>query len=252
MKKFILLFIVFSSLSLASSLEDYVAKFDKPLAIQMYVRSLESPVDHDLIYSKLAGLFQETGQIGLAKDAYRHLLNFSSATEENYKDFANFLFEIAQYKELRHTLPEKYYDKDWGTELIAKSYFYETKFDSTLLFTEKLDSELGRKIADLSCEGLNLKPRSPFLAGSMSAIIPGSGKMYAGRFWDGLQAFSMVVAPAYNAYYQFRTKGTKSFEAWLWTGIASWFYLSDIYGSIKATIEYNEMQRFKITEKLVK
>jgi TM2 domain-containing membrane protein YozV len=104
----------------------------------------------------------------------------------------------------------------------------------------------------LSLEGLAIKDRSPFLAGVMSAVIPGSGKMYAGRFWDGLQAFSMVVAPAYNAYYHFKTKGMKTFEGWLWTSVASWFYLSDIYGSVKATLEYNDMQRFKIIEKLEK
>ena len=138
----------------------------------------------------------------------------------------------------------------WAGEFVAKSYFYEAKFDSALIMAKGLNTNIGSRMLLLSQEGLNLKSRSPFLGAAMSAIIPGTGKIYGGRFWDGMQAFSMVVAPAYNAYYHFNKSGVKSWQGWLWTAVTSWFYLSDIYGSVKAVKEYNEMQKFKVIQKL--
>ena len=236
----------------ASSLEEYVANFDKDLAIEMYVRSLNGTQDSLNVYYQLAQLYQETGKIGLARDAYTHLLSYGDFSESKYKNYMAFLFTLGEYSEVRQSIISNYNEKEWGQELIAKSYFFEAKFDSTIQFAQVLQTPLSQKMINLSNEGLAIKDRSPFLAGAMSAIIPGSGKMYAGRFWDGLQAFSMVVAPAYNAYYHFKSKGIKTFEGWLWTSVATWFYLSDIYGSVKATYEYNDMQRFKIIEKLEK
>ena len=252
MKKIIVCFLFFTLVLTASSLEEYIANFDKELAIEMYERSLSSSQDSLKIYVQLAQLYQETGKIGLARDAYSQLLSFNHVSESTYQHYLTFLFSLGEYSEVRRSIRSKYNEKEWGQEFIAKSYFFEAKFDSSIQFAQALQTPLSQKMINLSHEGLALHNRSPFLAGAMSAIIPGSGKMYAGRFWDGLQAFSMVVAPAYNAYDHFKTKGIKTFEGWLWTSVATWFYLSDIYGSVKACYEYNEMQRFKIIEKLEK
>ncbi len=46
-------------------------------------------------------------------------------------------------------------------------------------------SELRRMIEDLN----TWKPRKPWLAGTLSAIIPGSGQVYAGRWRDGVVSF---------------------------------------------------------------
>ena len=76
-----------------------------------------------------------------------------------------------------------------------------------------------------------LKPRSPFLAGAMSAVIPGSGKIYAGDLSSGLSTFLIVGA-----------LGAMTAEAWSKLGISDWrtitaaslfgiFYIGNIYGS---------------------
>ncbi len=250
MKKAIMIILSMLSILIADPLADYISQFDKDLAIDLFEKSLESQGENPNILAKLAGLYKDVGKIGLAADSYRHLLSKKEVSKEHYKDYMNLLLDIGAYKQIRYTASRFYPEETWSKDLIAKTYFYEGKFDTSLTFARELDSEVGHKLVSLSFEGLELKPRSAFLGGAMSAIIPGSGKMYAGRFWDGLQAFSMTVAPAYNAYYHFNKTGVKSFQGWLWTAVTSWFYLSDIYGSIKAVQEYNDTQKYKVIEKL--
>lgn len=250
MKKIIIVILCISGLISADPLADYISQFDKGLAIDLFEKTLETQGENSNILGKLAGLYKDVGKIGLAADSYRHLLNIGEASQELYKDYMNLLLDIGAYDKIRFTASTFYSEESWSKDLIARTYFYEGKFDTSLIFAQKLESEIGPKIVALSLEGLALKPRSAFLGGAMSAIIPGSGKMYAGRFWDGLQSFSMTVAPAYNAYYHFNKTGVKSFQGWLWTAVTSWFYLSDIYGSIKAVQEYNDTQKYKVIEKL--
>lgn len=250
MKKTIVIILCMFTLVVADPLADYISQFDKSLAIDLLEQTLEVQGENPSILGQLAGLYKDVGKIGLAADSYRHLLNIGQASQELYKDYMNLLLDIGAYKKIRITVNTFYPNEPWSRDLLARSYFYEGKFDTSLSLAKKLNSDIAPKLAELSLEGLNLKPRSAFLGGTMSAIIPGSGKIYAGKFRDGIQALSMTVAPAYNAYYHFKKTGVKSFQGWLWTAVTSWFYLSDIYGSIKAVQEYNEMQKFKVIEKL--
>lgn len=233
----------------ANDLPAYVAEFDKELAIQLYndqIRNGNKEADN---YQALADLYGKTGKIGLAEDCYRHLIEIHNGSENIYRSYLDFLYENGSYVKLRHIINNKDYQKDWSRLLLAKSYFKEGKFDSSLAISKNLPEDLGGSLYRFSLDGAAIKNRSPILGGIMSAVIPGSGKIYAGRLMDGMQAFSVVLAPAYNAYYHFRKTGTTSVRAWIWTAVASWFYLSDIYGSVKAVQEYNQMQKLKIIER---
>jgi tetratricopeptide (TPR) repeat protein len=83
------------------------------------------------------------------------------------------------------------------------------------------------------------RSKKPAMAVAMSAIIPGSGKVYAGYWKDGLIAFSFVGLSAWQSYRGFKKKGIKSVYGWLY-GVASVsFYLGNLYGSAKAANTYN-------------
>ena len=84
----------------------------------------------------------------------------------------------------------------------------------------------------------------------MSVVLPGSGKVYAGRWLDGVQALVMIATPAVNSYYHFKKYGVKSVRAWVWGGSAAWLYFSDIYGAVKAVKQYNEKLRQSVIRKL--
>ena len=92
-------------------------------------------------------------------------------------------------------------------------------------------------------EGKSTKRKSPLLAGIMSAIIPGLGRVYAEDYSDGIISFIFVASTAYQAFRRFDKNGSKSPSAWAYTGVSLGFYIGNIYGSIQSTKYYNSKKR---------
>jgi len=248
MKRIILIVFLMSAL-FGGELPAYVAKFDPHLAIGLYLEKISMEGEDTCSYYSLARLYDRTGQVALAEDCYKHLLYLGTDEERVYREYLGFLYKNRFYGRVRDMIHEYDIDTDWGRILLAESYFHDALFDSALAVAAGLPEAYGSRLIQFSLEGLSAPQRSPVLGGVMSAVVPGSGKIYAGRWMDGVQAFSMIAAPAYNAWYHFTKTGTKSVRAWIWAGVATWFYFSDIYGSVKAVREYNDMQKLKIIEK---
>ena len=87
----------------------------------------------------------------------------------------------------------------------------------------------------------NFAYKYPTKAAIFSAVIPGSGKIYAGRSIDGLFSFILIGGTSYLAYDGFQND--RNVKAWLFTGITSIFYIGNIYGSFINARLYNS-QRF--------
>ncbi|MCA0429859.1 MAG: hypothetical protein LCH32_05100 [Bacteroidetes bacterium] len=83
------------------------------------------------------------------------------------------------------------------------------------------------------------RKKSGFLAGLFSTIIPGSGKIYAGKPHEALTSFVPVVfnlAQAGEGYYY---KKFESPHLYVFGSIGTVFYASNIYGSFKAAKRKN-------------
>jgi tetratricopeptide (TPR) repeat protein len=106
-------------------------------------------------------------------------------------------------------------------------------------FSGKPLGELARSVRrDIS--GVHPVHKSPFLAASLSAIIPGSGQFYANHYYDGLQALLFVGSFTYASYlaYKYDSKfSTKYVRTGLAISITSLFYLANIIGA-KRTAAY--------------
>ena len=87
-----------------------------------------------------------------------------------------------------------------------------------------------------------MKYKSRFLAGSLSAIIPGMGKVYSGRWKDGIISLLFVAGTGYQAYRAFNDKGIESVYGWIMGSLSLGFYIGNIYGSAKAARLYNTKQ----------
>jgi hypothetical protein len=87
-----------------------------------------------------------------------------------------------------------------------------------------------------------LSHRSPWLAALLSAVLPGAGRAYIGRWGDG--SFSLVItgAPAGFAAYEFSRSGVTSVGGWVLASVGGLFYLGDIYGSAIGAVLYNHQQ----------
>jgi hypothetical protein len=87
-------------------------------------------------------------------------------------------------------------------------------------------------------EAAETHPRkSPVAAGALSAIVPGSGYAYAGRYRDGLVAF--LVNGLFIAGTAVAIEHDNTPAAVLIGGVGLPFYLGNIYGSANAAHKWN-------------
>jgi hypothetical protein len=92
----------------------------------------------------------------------------------------------------------------------------------------------------------HLSHKGAGLAMAMSAIVPGSGKLYTGEWEDGLVAFATIGILSYESYIGFSRRGTKSVLGWVYGGLAFGFYAGNIYGSFHSAKHYNQRQLQKL------
>ncbi|UCH62220.1 MAG: hypothetical protein JSU77_10480 [Fidelibacterota bacterium] len=93
----------------------------------------------------------------------------------------------------------------------------------------------------LEKERQEIRPKRPWVAASLSAVMPGLGKAYNGRGLDGLYALAATVFSGYVAYNAFAHERVVSGLGS--AALAVSFYLGDIYGSyVGARIDFQERQ----------
>lgn len=85
------------------------------------------------------------------------------------------------------------------------------------------------------------RPKSPLLAGIMSGIVPGSGKIYAGKTGAGIASFIGTVGFGFIAWENYRKLGFGHAKTIIFGSIFAFNYVSNIYGSvISVKISENE------------
>ena len=88
-------------------------------------------------------------------------------------------------------------------------------------------------------QGARLPTRSPFLAGTLSTIVPGAGRLYTGRLGDALTSLFTVGFTGWQAYDGFRRDGISSVKGWTLGTLCGIFYVGNIYGSVISARVYN-------------
>lgn len=76
-----------------------------------------------------------------------------------------------------------------------------------------------------------IRRKSPAIAGTLSALVPGLGKVYAGKWKQGIAAFLPVALLGAQAAENIYKRGWKSPPSLLFTGLFSIFYIGNIWGS---------------------
>jgi len=78
--------------------------------------------------------------------------------------------------------------------------------------------------------------KSPWLASLLSALIPGSGRIYAGRTWDGIMGMWTMYLAGSSAYYSL--KNDRPIAGPLFGTTALVVYFGEIYGGWRAAKYY--------------
>jgi TM2 domain-containing membrane protein YozV len=124
------------------------------------------------------------------------------------------------------------------SKLTNISMLYEDKFNiSRENFISPFDAEELNSVSTFYDYKVEPPYKSPALAGLLSAVIPGSGKMYVDEWGDGITALVVTSLFAFLAYDNFRADHTT--RAWIFTGLGVFFYAGNIYGSIASAQIFN-------------
>lgn len=94
-------------------------------------------------------------------------------------------------------------------------------------------------ISALAEIGKSLPRKSELLGGCLSAVIPGSGKIYTGDWGDGIYSFLVTSVCAYQSFDGFNNHGIKSGKGWIFATLTAIFYAGNIYGSVNSAKAYN-------------
>ena len=121
--------------------------------------------------------------------------------------------------------------KQWSE---AGEVFKTLQVSDVFVVSEK--AQVYHKYADA---GARLPTRSPFLAGALSTIVPGAGRLYTGRIGDALNSLVTVGLTGWQAYDGFRRDGLSSVKGWALGTLSSIFYVGNIYGSVISARVYN-------------
>ncbi len=87
-------------------------------------------------------------------------------------------------------------------------------------------------LEDLKNAKRKMKKKSPWIAGILSAIVPGLGKVYAGSNTQGLSSFIRVAIFGGLSYENYVRHGFNNPQFWLFSGLFSVYYVGGIYGSV--------------------
>ena len=88
-------------------------------------------------------------------------------------------------------------------------------------------------------DGRKLPSKSPLLAGFLSTVLPGSGRVYVGRSNDALLTVFLLGVLGWAAYDGFSENGVSSRKGWTFGTIGGIFYLGNVYGSVVAAQTHN-------------
>ena len=138
-----------------------------------------------------------------------------------------------------------------GIALLERNYI---KFDSCARkFSYNyfpLQSE-EKKFLNYKTQLMKVKKKSPLLAGTLSAIIPGSGKFYAGYKGQAFAALITVGILGISAAECYYKKGIKSPEFITFGSLFTIFYIGNIWGSTLSVKLAREHQLREIDDEIL-
>lgn len=124
----------------------------------------------------------------------------------------------------------------------SSSYLLNTEWEATLASLQ--DSSVNAlkfksQYQTIAEKALAENRKSPGLSLAMSTVVPGLGKVYSGRWKQGIFSLLFVGGTAWQSYRGFEEKGAESAFGWIYGTLSFGFYLGNLYGSHRAAKNYN-------------
>lgn len=116
---------------------------------------------------------------------------------------------------------------------------YQWKKAGSALSVDGYTDARVEKANRLFYETLTKRRKKEWIALSLSAVVPGLGKVYAGRWKDAIFSFVFFGGLAFQSYRGFDAKGISSARGWVFGALGTGFYLGNLYGTHKVIRDKN-------------
>jgi len=258
MKKLSLLFILFFLNLTAQTLNELhstknIRKFADHLFIEKdYLRSVveyERLVINglnDTIQFKIALAYQQMEKYDLSLQKFSEIEPASVFYEKSEREYYKTLMLSERFEDLQDSLLDK--NENNFQRLLHLSYLFTSLDLQHQNFLEPFPAAEKENILGFYIQKKDPPYKSRFLSGLLSALIPGSGKIYLGETGDGITALIATSLFSFLSYDNFLHD--HNFRGWLFAGLGFFFYAGNIYGSVAATRIYNARVDFEYQNNL--
>ncbi len=127
-----------------------------------------------------------------------------------------------------------------GIALLNRDTSLFNQLAQTFTFSNFNLEEQQKILLDINQQIREFKPKSPFVAGLLSAIVPGLGKVYAGKLGGGVSAFLTVSVLGAITFENIRKDGLDSPGAIISGSLLAATYSANIYGSVYSVKAYRD------------
>ncbi len=221
------------------------------IAAQEFERAVFLHPKDTLSYLFLFKSYCRTNHFESALDSYRRLygiLDVEVMPKEFGAEYIDGLISNKRYKEGEDFLNRNRFFSDkpdyiLGLQLIQKDW------EGANLFVSRNTGILNKSLVNIVRESNMITYKKPILAASMSAIFPGSGKVYSKQWKDGVVSFLLTSLSGWLTYRAFKNYGSKNVYPWAMGAITAGYYSGNIYGSFQAAKKYNQRQEDELTTK---
>lgn len=162
---------------------------------------------------------------------YNESLFYSSISSSYLTDFSKAAFYVSKVNTMDTNLMQLFYLNKAGISLLNRDFKSSDeniqKFNNSWYPVVEQQEKIKLLYQDIK----GFKRKSPFIAGSLSAIIPGLGKVYAGRLGEGVSAFLITTTMGLVAVENYVKDGWKDPKTIIFGSLFSVFYIGNIWGS---------------------
>ena len=215
-------------------------------AIDEYNRYL-TKIQSDTIEFKIAIAYSEMDEFKNSLNVFKSIPQNSKLYSQAELEILKLLFQSNNFVELRYKFKNDFNQNEIADQLNNFSYLYTNDaLPSESDFCKSFplgDIEKVRKFYEWKKDP---PYKNSLVAGILSAIIPGAGKFYTDKFWDGIWGFISSIGLAYLSYDNFHAD--HNFRGWLFGGLAVGFYSGNIYGSAASAQIYNAKIKFDFVD----
>lgn len=131
-----------------------------------------------------------------------------------------------------------------GLALLQRNYNQYDQYQQSFRYSSYALANEQKRFDDYRRQLASAKKRSPVLAGLYSAILPGAGKVYAGKTKQGIAAFLPVLTLGLLTYEGLHKDGPRSARFLGFGSLFTVFYIGNIWGSaLSVKINRSEFNR---------